>query len=75
MQPLYNQKSYRTEVAQWCEYTVNGVGQIGHKEKPNLRMLLVLILLLHATMRLTALADHMTKTAHVAVAHVQVMTN
>jgi hypothetical protein len=54
---------------------VNGVAQIGHKERRNLRMLLVLILLPHAMMRLTALADHMTRTAHVAVAHVQEMTN
>jgi len=51
------------------------VAQIGHKEKPSLRMLLVLILLLHATMRLIALADRMTKIARREDAHDVEMTN
>jgi hypothetical protein len=38
-------------------------------------MLLVLTSLLHAKMRSTVRAVRMTKIAHVAVAHVQVMTN
>jgi hypothetical protein len=53
----------------------NGAVQIGRKEKRNLRMLLALILLLHATMRLTALVDHMTKTVPRADAHDVEMTN
>jgi len=51
------------------------VAPIGHKEKRNQRMLQVLILPPHATMRLIALAVHMTRTAHVAVAHDVEMTN
>jgi len=75
MQPLSNQKSYRTEVCTWCEYTVSGVDQIGHKEKPSLRMLLVLISLLHATMRSIALADRTTKIVRREAAHDVEMTN
>jgi hypothetical protein len=51
------------------------VAQIGHKEKPNLRMLQVLISLLHATMRLIALADRTTKTVRREDAHEPEMTN
>tara|TARA_R110002126_G_C10427867_1_gene497931 strand:- start:856 stop:1026 length:171 start_codon:yes stop_codon:yes gene_type:complete len=41
----------------------NGVARIGPKENHNLLMLLVLILLLHATTHWTVLVDHMTKIA------------
>ena len=74
-QPLFNPKYCHPEVCTWCGYTVNGVAQIGHKEKPSLRMLLVLILLLHATMRLIALADRTTKIARREDAHDVEMTN
>jgi hypothetical protein len=39
----------------------NGAGLIGLKVRVNLLMLLVLILMPHATMHWTALVDHMTK--------------
>lgn len=49
----------------WFAFTGNGVAPIGHKEKHNRRMLKVLILPLHAMMRLIALADYMTKIVHI----------
>jgi hypothetical protein len=52
-----------------------GAAQTGRKEKPSLLMLQVLISLLHATMRLTALVDHMTKTVPKGDVLKQVMTN
>jgi hypothetical protein len=52
-----------------------GAAQTGRKAKRNLPMLQVWILLPHATMRLIALVDHMTKTVPRADAHKQVMTN
>ena len=59
----------------WLRYMATGAAQTGRKEKPSLLMLQVLISLLHASMRLTALVDHMTKIAHVADAHDVGMTN
>jgi len=43
---------------------VNGVGLIGLKERANLLMLLVLILMPHVMMHWIVLVDHMTKIAH-----------
>ena len=75
MQPSYNQNCSLNEGVNWFEYTANGVALIGHKERLNLRMLLVSTLLLHATMRLTVRVDRMTKIVPKAAAHVQEMTN
>jgi hypothetical protein len=52
-----------------------GAAQTGRKVDPSLLMLQALISLLHATMRLTALVEHMTKTVLRADVLKQVMTN
>ena len=75
MQPSSNQNCSLNEGVNWFGYMVNGVAQIGHKERLNLRMLLVLILLRHVTMHLIVRVDRMTKTVLQEDAHVQEMTN